>query len=80
MATQQSAPVRLPPGVSEDEFAAAVEHFESAIGSDKVLTSEEELLGFRDPFQYEAWTDFSASAIVMPTTVEEVQAVVRAAN
>jgi len=80
MATQQSAPVRLPPGVSEDEFAAAVEHFESAIGSDKVLRAEEDLLGFRDPFQYEAWTDYSASAIVMPTTVEEVQAVVRVAN
>ena len=35
MATQQSTPVRLPPGVSENEFAAAVEHFESAIGSDQ---------------------------------------------
>ena len=80
MATQQSTPVRLPPGVSEDEFAAAVERFESAIGPDKVLRAEEELLGFRDPFQYEAWTEYSASAVVMPTTVEEVQAVVRVAG
>jgi 4-cresol dehydrogenase (hydroxylating) len=80
MATQQSAPVRLPPGVSEDEFAAAVEHFASEIGADKVLRAEDELLEFRDPFQYEAWTDYSASAIVMPTTVDEVQAVVRVAN
>jgi 4-cresol dehydrogenase (hydroxylating) len=80
MATQQSTPVRLPPGVSEDEFAAAVEHFESAIGPGKVLRAEDELLGFRDPFQYEAWIDYSASAIVMPTTVEEVQAVVRVAG
>jgi 4-cresol dehydrogenase (hydroxylating) len=80
MATRQSTPVRLPPGVSEDEFAAAVEQFASEIGADKVLTSESDLLEFRDPFQFEAWSDYSASAIVMPTTVEEVQAVVRVAG
>ena len=33
MATQQRTPVRLPPGFSEDEFAAAVEHFASEIGA-----------------------------------------------
>src|SRR5262245_11763796 len=80
MATEQSTPIRLPPGVSEDEFAAAVERFASEIGADKVLTGEDDLLGFRDPFQYEGWTDYAASAVVMPTTVEEVQAVVRVAN
>jgi 4-cresol dehydrogenase (hydroxylating) len=80
MATTQRTPVRLPPGVSEDEFAAAVEQFAAEIGADKVLTGDDELLGFRDPFQFQAWTDYSASAVVMPTTVEEVQAVVRVAN
>jgi 4-cresol dehydrogenase (hydroxylating) flavoprotein subunit len=80
MATEQRTPVRLPPGVSEDEFAAAVEQFASEIGADKVLTAEDDLLDFRDPFQFEAWTDYAASAVVMPTTVEEVQAAVRVAN
>jgi 4-cresol dehydrogenase (hydroxylating) len=60
--------------------AAAIDAFAAALGGDKVLTSEEELVEFRDPFQFETWTDYSASAVVMPTTVEEVQAVVNVAN
>ena len=59
---------------------SAIEAFVAALGEHKVLTSEDELREFRDPFQYEAWPDYSASAVVMPTTVEEVQAVVRVAN
>src|SRR3954470_20700557 len=80
MATTERGPVRLPPGVSKDDLAAAVERFASEIGTDKVLTAEEDLLEFRDPFQYETWEDYSASAVVLPETVEEVQAVVRVAN
>jgi 4-cresol dehydrogenase (hydroxylating) flavoprotein subunit len=71
MSTKE-APVQVP--------AAAIEAFTAAIGEDKVLTGEDELLEFRDPFQFETWTDYSASAVVMPTTVEEVQAVLRVAN
>ena len=59
---------------------SAIEAFVAALGEDKVLTSEDELREFRDPFQFETWDDYSASAVVMPTTVEEVQAVVRVAN
>jgi 4-cresol dehydrogenase (hydroxylating) flavoprotein subunit len=59
---------------------SAIEAFAAALGPAKVLTAEDELREFRDPFQYETWPDYSASAVVMPTTVEEVQAVVRVAN
>src|SRR2546423_240873 len=76
----KAAPTRLPPSVSEEQFGAAIDAFTAALGADKVLTAEEELLEFRDPFRFETWTDYAASAVVMPTAVEEVQAVVRVAN
>ena len=58
----------------------AIDAFAEALGEDKVVSDREALREFRDPFQYETWTDYSASAVVMPETVEEVQAVVRVAN
>ena len=45
-----------------------------------VLTSEAELAEFRDPFAHATWDSYTASAVVMPTTVEEIQAVLRVAN
>ena len=45
-----------------------------------MLTSEAELAEFRDPFAHATWDDYTASAVVMPTTVEEIQAVLRVAN
>ena len=61
-------------------LSGALEAFADAVGPDAVLTSDEELREFRDPFAYESWDDYTASAVVMPTTVEQVQEVVRAAN
>jgi 4-cresol dehydrogenase (hydroxylating) len=60
--------------------SSAVDAFAAALGTDKVISDEDGLREFRDPFQYHAWTDYSASAVVLPTTVEEVQAVLRVAN
>jgi 4-cresol dehydrogenase (hydroxylating) len=78
MSTQ--APALLPPGVSEDQFAEALRHFSDAVGAGAVLSSDEEIAEFRDPFQHETWSDYTASAVVMPTTVEQVQEIVRIAN
>jgi 4-cresol dehydrogenase (hydroxylating) flavoprotein subunit len=70
----------LPPGVSDADFASAIDDFTAALGSARVLASDEDLREFRDPFQYATWDDNTASAVVMPTTVEEIQAIVRIAN
>jgi 4-cresol dehydrogenase (hydroxylating) flavoprotein subunit len=70
----------LPPGVSESDFARAIDDFTSALGQAKVLTSDEHLREFRDPFQHADWDEYTASAVLMPTTVEEIQAIVRIAN
>jgi 4-cresol dehydrogenase (hydroxylating) len=45
-----------------------------------LLTSDDDLREFRDPFAHGTWDDYTASAVVMPETVEEVQEVVRIAN
>ena len=70
----------LPPGVSATDFARALEEFRAVLGSERVLTSEAELREFRDPFSFSTWDDYLASAVVLPETVEEVQAIVRVAN
>lgn len=77
---QQPVQRPLPPGVSDDQLDRAFDAFAEVLGSDKVLTSEQALLEYRDPFAYETWDDFAASAVVMPTTVEEIQAVVGVAT
>ena len=69
-----------PAGVSEAALSRALDAFAAELGADKVHSSESALAEFRDPFQPPAWEDYTASAVVMPTTVEEVQAVVRVAN
>jgi 4-cresol dehydrogenase (hydroxylating) flavoprotein subunit len=66
------APAEIPSG--------ALEGFVAAVGGEQVLTDEASLHEFRDPFAYETWDDYTASAIVMPETVEEVQEIVRVAN
>ena len=70
----------LPPGVSEAAFGRAIDAFTAALGAAKVLTSDADLREFRDPFQYATWDANTPSAVVMPTSVEEIQAVLRVAN
>jgi 4-cresol dehydrogenase (hydroxylating) len=70
----------LPPGVSERDLSQAVDAFVAALGSERVLTTAEALREFRDPFAHSTWDEYTASAVVMPETVEEVQEVVRIAN
>ncbi len=72
----------VPPGVSEREFNAALREFERAVGADWVFTSEEDVALYRDaysPLKGEP-DERVASAAVAPQTVEEVRAVMRAAN
>ncbi len=64
----------------EETPTLALEAFAAALGPDAVLTSDEDITEFRDPFWPAGDDTHSASAIVMPTTTEEVQAVVRIAD
>jgi 4-cresol dehydrogenase (hydroxylating) len=70
----------LPKGVSESSFAAALDACEKALAADRVLSSPQDMAEFRDPFEPTSWELFLPSAVVLPTTVAEVQAVVGIAN
>ena len=59
---------------------AGVRAFTVALGPEKVLTSEDQLREFRDPFAPESWDEYTASAVVMPTSVAEIREVLRIAN
>jgi hypothetical protein len=42
----------LPLGVSEEDFARALESFTATVGAERVPTSAEDLAEFRDPFAF----------------------------
>ena len=58
----------------------AIDGFAAAIGPDKVFTDEATLREYRDPFQHESSDAYSASAVLMPETLEEIQAILCVAN
>nr|WP_181035800.1 FAD-binding oxidoreductase [Clavibacter michiganensis] len=58
----------------------ALAAFTILLGEDAVITDPQELLAFRDPFTYRESDQWDASACVMPTSTEQVSAVVKIAN
>jgi 4-cresol dehydrogenase (hydroxylating) len=66
--------------LSEESLALALDSFRSALGSEAVIAGEDELREFRDPFAFAASDDYTASAVLMPETVDEIQQIVRIAN
>ncbi len=74
--------MRLPPGVSQADFSAALVAFERIVGKAWVFTSDEDVNLYRDafsPFLHEA-EERTASAAVAPDSTEQVQEIVRVAN
>ena len=71
-------------GVSEVADGVALEHaiaaLASELGADAVSAEEQEVREYRDPYDYKGSDRYTASAVVTPRSVEEVQAVVRIAN
>ena len=59
---------------------SALNDFVAALGDDAVIRDPEALREWRDPFAHPTWDDYTASAVVLPETVEQVQEVVRIAN
>jgi FAD/FMN-containing dehydrogenase len=74
--------MRVPPGVSDADFAEAIKQFEAAVGRDWVFTSDEDVDLYRDaysPLRHEAEEPIP-SAAAAPDGVEQVQAVLEVAN
>ena len=61
-------------------LAGALSEFTALLGSDRVITDDRTLREWRDPFAYETWDEYTASAVIQPNTVEEISEVVRIAG
>ena len=68
-----------PPGLSSRQFAEALKAFGKAIGADNVFATEEDQIAYSDLFSADQ-SLHQPSAAVAPSSVEEVQAIVRVAN
>lgn len=79
MSMEMRMPKVLPLGVSEATFAHALREFAAIVGEQAVLSGDEQLDPYRDAYSLR-WNDpdeYLASAVVLPQSVEQVQAVVR---
>ncbi len=75
--------MKLPPGVSEQAFRAALQDFANVVGQEWVFHNAEDVALYNDaysPYAREPDKQRVASAAVAPTTVEHVQQIVRVAN
>src|ERR1700687_3255490 len=73
----------LPPNLSDAKFSQALNRFASIVGGPHVLASADDLATYADPFapSPEAQMQvFAASAAVLPASVEEIRAILRAAR
>lgn len=70
----------LPKGLSEARFDAAIKKFSAALGVEQVLTSAEHLAPYTKVMMAVDAARHTPSAVVMATSVEQVQAVVRICN
>jgi (+)-pinoresinol hydroxylase len=74
--------MRVPPGITPQDFSTALEQFAKAIGREWVFTSDDDVDLYRDsysPFWHEPEEPVPSAAIA-PDGVEQVQAVVKIAN
>ena len=71
-----------PPGITDADFRAALRELEEIVGREWVFSSDEDVALYKDAYS-PLWGEPEervASAAVAPTSVEQVQAVVRVAN
>jgi 4-cresol dehydrogenase (hydroxylating) len=75
--------MKLPPGVSAEQFQAAVQRMQAVVGTDWVLTDDADIWTYRDsytPFYGDQVAEYIPSGAVAPTEVAQVQQIVRIAN
>jgi 4-cresol dehydrogenase (hydroxylating) flavoprotein subunit len=65
--------------LTTSQLEAALDAFRAVVGSEHVLTGNP-ALEFRDPFWHANWDQYDASAVVQPSSADEVQEIVRIAN
>ncbi|RDU97475.1 FAD-binding oxidoreductase [Trinickia dinghuensis] len=70
-----------PPNVSEPRFLSALRELSSVVGASNVLTSDDRLRDYADPFTPQPQArHFAASAVVLPATAGEIREVLKIAR
>lgn len=74
--------MKFPKGVSAEDFNAALKEFRRIVGDEGLFTSDEDVALYRDAYSplWDEADELVASAAVAPASVEQVQAIVRAAG
>ncbi|HEY6443372.1 MAG TPA: hypothetical protein VIY66_08545, partial [Candidatus Acidoferrales bacterium] len=74
--------MKVPPGVSPEDFSDALKQWEGIVGKEWVFTSDQDVAMYRDAYSpfYGEEDELVASAAVAPDNVEDVQKVVKIAN
>ncbi|KND39091.1 MULTISPECIES: FAD-binding oxidoreductase [Streptomyces] len=70
----------VPRGTTPAALDKALAAFTAELGDAAVISEPSALREFRDPYTYRESDEFDASAALLPTSTEQVQAVVRIAN
>jgi 4-cresol dehydrogenase (hydroxylating) flavoprotein subunit len=65
---------------SVDGRTRAIDEFAAALGETKVIRDSGRVREFRDPYQHPSVADYTPSAVVSPTSVDEIQEILRIAN
>jgi 4-cresol dehydrogenase (hydroxylating) len=72
-------PPILPPGITEARFSAILERLAKVVGKAGLISAEAELDEYRDPYAFAERDTFRPAAVVLPTTVEQIQEILRIA-
>jgi 4-cresol dehydrogenase (hydroxylating) len=74
--------MKVPPGVSPEDFSDALKQWEGIVGKEWVFTSDADVAMYRDAYSpfYGEKDELVASAAVAPDNVEDVQKIVKVAN
>ncbi len=74
--------MKVPPGVSPEDFSEALKQWEGIVGKEWVFTSDQDVAMYRDAYSpfYGEEDELVASAAVAPDNVEDVQKIVKIAN
>jgi len=74
--------MRTPPGVSEADFAKALQQFAGVVGSQWVISGDEDVATYKDAYSPLSGEpeERLASAAVAPDSVEQIQKILAIAN
>ncbi|MGB6766839.1 MAG: FAD-binding oxidoreductase [Methyloceanibacter sp.] len=70
----------LPPGLSGPIFDSACKELRGVVGDDWVLTTDDRLASYADPYSPGVADEYAPSGAILPTSVEEIRSVLAIAN